>query len=127
MSHILTWVDGKKVIRDALPRELPEPPTPYEQAVALPDISMAQLLTGLVERNLITEAEGEAWLAGNAIPKDVLTFIGTLPANVRFRTRAQALRMTKAERLSPIVEGLGQLLGMDTAALNEFWRYCMEI
>lgn len=126
MAKVLEWVDGQKVIRDALPDEFPIQ-TPEQVAESLPTISMAQLLSGLVEREMITMAEGEAWLAGNAMPEDVLTFIGTLPANVRFRAKAKALRMTSAARLDPIVTGLGTLRNMDAAALNEFWRYCMEI
>lgn len=126
MPKILEWVDGQKVIRDALPDELPSR-TPEQEAESLPTISMAQLLSGLVEREMITMAEGESWLAGNAMPDDVLTVISTFPASLQFRARAQALRMTKAERLNPIVIGLGALRNMDAAALNEFWRYCMEI
>jgi hypothetical protein len=105
----------------------PAAPTAEEIAARLPPVSFSQILAGLVETEMISEVEGEAWLAGTGLPADVLAVIDTLPTGQQFRTRGKALRMSAAYRLDPLVVALGQARGMTTEQINAFWLYCMTI
>ena len=86
----------------------PDPAVLLAQARASMVISFSQLLIGLVTMAWITEAEGEAWLAGNALPAEVLAMIAGLPVEHRFAATARALRMTNAVRMDPLVLELAE-------------------
>ena len=49
-----------------------------EQYATIPKLTFSQLLIGLVSEQWVTEAEGEAWLAGT-LPAGVTALIATLP------------------------------------------------
>lgn len=86
------------------------------------DMSMtfAQLLIGLVAEGWITEAEGEAWLAGT-LPAAVLAVIGTLPAQAQFAAKARAARPSVVERLDPLVAALAAAQGKTAAEIDAFF------
>lgn len=83
-------------------------------------LSFAQLLIGLVSEGWITEAEGEAWLAGT-LPAAVLAVIGTLPQGQRFAAKARAARPSIIERLDPLVAALAAAQGKTDAQLDAFF------
>jgi hypothetical protein len=83
-------------------------------------LTFAQLLIGLVAEQWITEAEGEAWLAGT-LPASVLSLIATLPADQQFPAKARALRPSIVERLDPLVIALGQAQGKTPEELDTFF------
>jgi uncharacterized membrane protein AbrB (regulator of aidB expression) len=84
-------------------------------------LTFAQLMIGLVTMQWITEAEGEAWLAGNALPAEVLALIAGLPAEHQFPAKARAMRMTVAERLDPMVLALAAGRGIPAADMDQFF------
>lgn len=85
-------------------------------------LTPAQLLIGLVTEGWITEAEGDAWLAGNALPSAALALVATLPTGAQFAARARMLRMSEALRLDPLVISLGAAEGKTAAQLDSFFE-----
>lgn len=83
-------------------------------------LSFAQLLIGLVSEGWITEAEGEAWLAGT-LPGTVLLVIDGLPADQRFPAKARALRPSEVLRLDPMVIGMGTAAGKTDVEIDAFF------
>ena len=83
-------------------------------------LTFAQLLIGLVAEGWITEAEGEAWLAGT-LPAAVLAVIGTLPAQAQFAAKARAARPSVVERLDPLVAALAAAQGKTDAQIDAFF------
>ncbi len=98
------WSDGQIVYVPAVPAS----------------ITFAQLLIGLVSEAWITEAEGEAWLAGT-LPAPVLALIATLPAEVRFAAKARAIQPSTVLRHDPMVEMLGTAQGKTSEELDTFF------
>lgn len=91
-----------------------------EQRASL-KLSFAQLMIGLVTEAWITEAEGEAWLAGT-LPTAVLTIIGTLPVEQQFAAKARATRPSEVLRNDPLVASLGASAGKTPEELDDFFR-----
>ena len=83
-------------------------------------LTFAQLLIGLVTEAWITEAEGEAWLAGT-LPAAVLALIATLPTEQQFPAKARALRPSEVLRLDPLVVALGAAQGKTPEELDTFF------
>lgn len=83
-------------------------------------LTFAQLLIGLVAQGWITEAEGEAWLAGT-LPAAVLAVIATLPAPAQFAAKARAARPSIIERSDPLVAALGAAQGKTDTELDAFF------
>lgn len=104
-----TW-DGKVFAE-------PPPPQPDRSAMSL---SFGQLLIGLVAEGWITEAEGEAWLAGTP-PAAALVLVAALPAEMRFAARVRVIRPSAVLRLDPLVMGLAQAEGKTAADLDRFF------
>jgi hypothetical protein len=84
-------------------------------------ISFAQLLIGLVTEQWITEAEGEAWLAGT-LPGTVLLVIDGLPAEQRFAAKARAIRPSEVLRNDPLVAAMGTAAGKTEAEIDTFFQ-----
>lgn len=99
----------------------PVPPAPPIPAPVPVSISFAQLLIGLVTEQWITEAEGEAWLAGT-LPAAVLTVIDALPADQRFAAKARALRPSEVLRGDPLVASMGAAAGKTESEIDDFFR-----
>lgn len=91
------------------------PPAP------IPDLSFAQLLIGLVTEAWITEAEGDAWLAGT-LPTAVLLVIDGLPSDQRFAAKARALRPSQVLRSDPLVAAMGAAAGKTSAEIDTFFQ-----
>ena len=102
------------------PEPIPEP-TPEELRAAIPPLSFAQLLTGLVAMEWITEAEGLAWLKSEALPADIEMLIAGLPQEQQFATTARAMRMTVAERMDPLVDKLAAVRGFSPEQIDQFF------
>ena len=83
-------------------------------------LTFAQLLIGLVAEEWITEAEGEAWLAGT-LPAPLLALISTLPAEQQFPAKARALRPSEVLRRDPLVETLRVAQGKTSEELDAFF------
>ena len=83
-------------------------------------LSFAQLMIGVVTEQWITEAEGEAWLAGT-LPAAVLTVIDGLPADQRFAAKARALRPSVVLRSDPLVAAMGAAAGKTSAEIDAFF------
>jgi hypothetical protein len=89
-------------------------------------LSFAQLLIGLVTEAWITEAEGNAWLAG-ALPNAVLTVIDSLPAGQRFAAKARALRPSEVLRNDPLVAAMGTAAGKTAEEIDTFFRTYAQV
>lgn len=83
-------------------------------------LSFAQLLIGLVSEGWITEAEGEAWIAGT-LPAAVLAVISTLPQPQQFPAKAKALRPEAVLRNDPLVIALGAAQGKTSDEIDVFF------
>lgn len=83
-------------------------------------LSFAQLLIGLVSEGWITEAEGEAWIAGT-LPAAVMGVISTLPQPQRFAAKARALRPETVLRNDPLVIALGAAQGKTPEEIDAFF------
>jgi len=97
------------------------------QARSVMVLSFAQLLIGLVKMSWITEAEGDAWLSGSALPAEVLALIATLPKDVQFPAKAKALRMTNAVRMDPLVLALAAGRQIPAADMDTFFTTFAEV
>lgn len=84
-------------------------------------LSFAQLLIGLVTETWITEAEGEAWLAGT-LPGTVLLVIDGLPEGQRFAAKARALRPSEVLRGDPLVAAMGTAAGKTETEIDTFFQ-----
>jgi hypothetical protein len=125
MTRVLEWVDGAQVIRDMTPDELAEYNRSQEPDRTAMQLTFAQLLIGLVAEGIITEAEGDGWLAGT-LPAGVTAVINTLPKENRFPAKARAQRPTTVDRLNPLVAALAASRGLDDASLDAFFtRYAL--
>lgn len=83
-------------------------------------LTFAQLLIGLVAEGWITQAEGEAWLAGS-LPGPALAVIGTLPEQMQFAAKARALRPSEVIRLDPLVSALAAAQGKTPEQIDTFF------
>jgi hypothetical protein len=83
-------------------------------------MTFAQLLIGLVAEAWITEAEGDAWLAGT-LPAPVLALISTLPPEARFPAKARAISPSEVIRHDPLVVMLGAAQGKTAEELDTFF------
>jgi hypothetical protein len=105
---------------DAATDTFTPPPAPPPAPPVIPDITFAQLLIALVGAQWITEAEGEAWLAG-ALPAAVQAVIALLPAPERFAAKARALRPSAVVRADPLVNALAAAQGKTPAQMDAFF------
>lgn len=94
----------------------PPQPEPVPQS-----ITFAQLLIGLVTEAWITEAEGEAWLAG-VLPAQVTALISTLPVEQQFAAKVRAARPSEVLRMDPFVVSMGAAQGKTPEELDQFFR-----
>jgi hypothetical protein len=110
------WRMVQYAIFDGEEVTIEEPP-----AAPVPNLSFAQLLIGLVTEAWITEAEGEAWLAGT-LPGAVLLVIDGLPEGQRFAAKARALRPSEVLRGDPLVAAMGTAAGKTSAEIDTFFQ-----
>lgn len=106
--------------------EAPAPTSPSAEEVLLQQrqvmsLSFAQLLIGLVTESWITEAEGEAWLAGT-LPAAVLALIATLPSDQQFAAKARALQPSIVLRLDPLAISLGAAQDKTPEEMDTFFQ-----
>lgn len=94
----------------------PPQPEPVPQS-----ITFAHLLIGLVTEAWITEAEGEAWLAG-VLPAQVTALISTLPVEQQFAAKVRAARPSEVLRMDPFVVSMGAAQGKTPEELDQFFR-----
>ena len=113
------WSNGEYELVEAPVDPVP-PPEPYDPRAYM-TLSFAQLLIGLVTEQWITEAEGEAWLAGT-LPGTVLLVIDGLPAEQRFPAKARALRPSEVLRNDPLVAAMGVAAGKTEAEIDTFFQ-----
>lgn len=109
------WQMVQDAITEGATVTVEEPP-----AAPVPNLSFAQLLIGLVTEAWITEADGEAWLAGT-LPLAVLTVIDSLPVEQRFAAKARALRPSEVLRADPLVTAMGTAAGKTEAEIDAFF------
>ncbi|CAB5220443.1 hypothetical protein UFOVP233_77 [uncultured Caudovirales phage] len=100
------------------------PPSPLSSVPA--SISFAQLLTGLVAEQWISDAEGRAWLKGT-LPQALLDLIDTLPAESQFGAVARATAPSEVLRLDPLVELLGAAQGKSAQEVDTFFQSCANL
>lgn len=106
--------------------EVPPAPTPTPEEVLAEvrqnmRLSFAQLLTGLVMENWITQAEGQAWLQG-VLPAAVMSLIDTLPSEQQFAAIARATVPSAVNRMDPLVIQLGAAQGKTPEELDTFFQ-----
>lgn len=115
-------IDQGKILRAALAGRINVGPmgTPDPDRAGM-SLTMAQLLMGLVARGWITLAEGQAWARGTALPQAAQDVIATLPEADQFPAEVRLLRMTRAERLDPLVAALAASEGVAETDLDTFF------
>lgn len=86
----------------------------------LPAVSLAQIVTILIEDGFLTEAEGAAWMAG-VLPTAVSALIDTLPADQRIYARLRAARPTDVRAADPLILALAQGMQADEAAVVDWF------
>jgi hypothetical protein len=87
---------------------------------AVPNLTFAQLMIGLVAEGWITEAEGNAWLVGT-LPDPVLLVIDTLPVGEQFAAKARAIRPSEVVRADPLVAALAWAEGKTSEEIDTFF------
>jgi hypothetical protein len=102
-----TW-DGAQWLSGSAPTSVPV------------SITFRQLLIGLVAEGWITEAEGDAWLAGT-IPAAASALVASLPEGQRFAARASIIRPSVILRADPLVAALAAAEGKTEAELDTFF------
>ncbi len=95
--------------------------TPPAPIIPIPNLSFSQLLIGLVTEGWITEADGEAWLAGT-LPEAVLIVIDSLPVEQRFTAKARALRPSVVIRSDALVTAMGTAAGKTDEDIDSFFN-----
>lgn len=121
MKRILVDLQtGNVTTVDLTADEIAALPPPQPEPVPA-SLSFAQLLIGLVSEQWITEADGEAWLAG-ILPVAVTAVINTLPAEQKFAAKARALRPSDVPRADPLVSAMGAAAGKADAEIDAFFR-----
>lgn len=110
------WSNGEYALVEA-PIEPAPPPAPDPVPSSM---SFAQLLIGLVTEAWITEAEGEAWLAG-VLPAQVTALIATLPVEQQFAAKARAARPSEVLRMDPFVVSMGAAQSKTPEELDQFF------
>ena len=89
-------------------------------ARAAMSLSFAQLMIGLVTEGWITEADGDAWVAGT-LPAQVTNLIATLPTAQQFAAKVRAISPSVVLRTDSLVVALGQSAGKTDADLDAFF------
>ena len=89
-------------------------------------LTFAQLLIGLVTEGWITEADGDAWLAGT-LPAQVTALIESLPAEQRFAAKARTLRPSEVIRHDPLVEAFRGALQKTPEELDIFFATYSQV
>lgn len=95
------------------------PPNPAPIPASISD---RQFFQQLAVEGKITEAEAIAAVATGTIPAAMDALIQQLPAEDQFAARMLLSGATSFERAHPMTATLGQMYGMDSAALNTFWQ-----
>lgn len=90
--------------------EVPPPLTPEQVLAGMPPVSHAQIIAALILSEIITEAEGVAWISGT-LPAAVEAMIATLPADQRVIARLRAIRPTSVVPTDPLVAALAAAQG----------------
>ncbi len=125
MQRIVVNVQtGETQVLDLTKEEIAALPAP--QPAPVPNLSFAQLLIGLVTEAWISEAEGNAWLAGT-LPNAVLTVIDSLPAGQRFAAKARALRPSEVLRSDPLVAAMGTAAGKTSSEIDTFFQTYAQV
>ena len=120
------WSDGEYSLE-----LIPPPPAPTPEEILAAEraamrLSFAQLMIGLVTEAWISEAEGNAWLAGT-LPNAVLLVIDSLPADQRFAAKARALRPPEVLRNDPLVASMGTAAGKTAEEIDTFFRTYAQV
>lgn len=95
-----------------------EPPSnPGELTLEdLPPVSHAQIIAALIAAEILTEAEGVAWITGT-LPAAVEAVIASLPEEQRAIARLRAIRPTSVVPTDPLVAALAAAEGKSTEDL----------
>ena len=106
--QVIDWSSGEKVVRDALPGELPEQADPLEAERA-----------GMVASRFQTRA---ALMMAGLLPMVEAAIAGADPL-----TQMAWAEATEFRRLSPTITRLADGLALDEATIDELFRSAMTI
>lgn len=120
------WTSGDFALVTAPPPPAPNPEEILATQRADMRLTFAQLLIGLVAEGWITQAEGEAWLAGT-LPAPVTALIDTLPAEQQFAAKARAIAPSAVLRSDPLVNALGAAQGKTPEQLDAFFQTYAQV
>jgi hypothetical protein len=139
-GKVAVWEGGVWLVKNVPPpTETPdeqEPPLSDEEKLARErsqmQLSFAQFVVGLTETDWITDAEAEAWLAGNALPAAVDAALAQIPAQAggqkpRLRARARALRPSTVVRTNELLALMAQSRGATQEQLDDLFRTYAKI
>ncbi len=93
----------------------------------LPEISDRQFFQQLAIDGYVTHAEALAAVATGALPAAIEAIVSGIPVNAQFAARMVLSGATRFERNHQLVEVFAAAVGMDTAALDAFWRAASEL
>ncbi len=111
------WSNGEYSLAEA---PAPDPEVILQEQRQGMSLSFAQLLIGLVSEGWISQAEGEAWLAGT-LPAQVTMILSALPAEQQFAAKARALRPSVVQRMDPLVLGMMAAANKTAEQLDTFF------
>lgn len=139
-GKVAVWEAGAWLVKNLPPpREEPgeeEPPlTDAEKLTrerAGMELSFAQFVVGLTETGWISDAEADAWLAGNALPAGVEVALNQIPAQAgqtkpRLRARARALRPSVVLRNNELLLLMAQQRGATAEQLDNLFRTYSQV
>lgn len=90
-------------------------------------ISDRQFFQGCALYNLITQSEALEAVKTGTLPTTLAGFINQLPVEQRFSAEMLLSGATIFERSNPHVDAFGQLAGMTSDQLDDFWIFCSTL
>lgn len=90
-------------------------------------LTLRQFLIGLVANGWISEAEGDAWAQGSALPALAVAVIAAMPTEAQQPARLTLYRMSEVYRTDPLLVAMAAhpgavALGVTEAAIDTLFR-----
>src|SRR5574343_150406 len=124
------WIDlldaqskGKMITSDknGFPISVDRPKQLLSDKREYASLTFSQMLMGMVSENWLSESDGENWLSG-FLPDIIREIIDTLPEDQRFASKVRMTKMTKIDRLDPIMVLFGDRLKTTADEMDIFFE-----
>jgi hypothetical protein len=98
------------------------PQAPPPSPSPLSPITDWQFAQELVDRQIITQEQAEAFVGAGVVPSPLIALIESLPADLQPRVRILIMGATTYHRSHATTVAIGQAFGYDDDALDQFFR-----